>query len=80
MLSTKSQFRKQQIVARPTSKGEYRALHKIVAELSLFGELGLYLLARPILWCDNVGATYLNANHHISHAIAKHMEVDSHFV
>lgn len=29
---------------------------------SLFGELGLFLKNTPIIWYDNVGATYLAVN------------------
>ncbi|GJY11383.1 putative RNA-directed DNA polymerase [Tanacetum coccineum] len=55
----------------------------LVAELtwleSLLRELRVPVKSIPILWSDNMGATYLSANP-IFHARMKHVEVDFHFV
>nr|GEV39508.1 aluminum-activated malate transporter 13-like [Tanacetum cinerariifolium] len=46
---------------------------------ALLNELGIRSSSTPILWCDNLCATYLSANH-IFHARIKHVEIDYHFV
>ncbi|XP_019181951.1 PREDICTED: uncharacterized protein LOC109177096 [Ipomoea nil] len=75
--------RKQRTVARSSTEAEYKALVDVAAEVtwiqSLLGELGLLPNTVPILWCDNLGATYLCPNP-VFHARTKHVEVDYHFV
>ena len=46
---------------------------------TLLQELGVARQRVPILWCDNLGATYLTANP-VLHARTKHIEIDFHFV
>ncbi|GKC47574.1 RNA-directed DNA polymerase, eukaryota, partial [Tanacetum coccineum] len=69
--------RKQWTVSRSSTESEYKALADTVAELtwleSLLQELRVPVKSIPILWCDNLGATYLSANP-IFHARMKHVE------
>jgi hypothetical protein len=64
-------------------KSEYRAIAHASTEIiwlqSLLTELGMKSTSPPVLWCDNVGATYLTANP-LSHTCTKHIEIDVHFV
>nr|GEY08255.1 hypothetical protein [Tanacetum cinerariifolium] len=75
--------RKQRMVLRSSTEAEHTALADTVVELTwlqaLLNELGIRSSSTPILWCDNVGATYLSANH-IFHARTKHVEIYYHFV
>ncbi|GJW19927.1 putative RNA-directed DNA polymerase [Tanacetum coccineum] len=74
---------KQRTVSYSSTEAKYKALADIVVELTWFqallNELGIRPSSAPILWCDNLGATYLSANP-IFHARTKHVEIDYHFV
>lgn len=75
--------RKQRTVSRSSTEAEYKALANGTAEAtwvqSLLKELQVAQPRAPVLWCDNLGATYLTANP-VFHARTKHIEVDFHFV
>jgi hypothetical protein len=75
--------RKQPTVSRSSTEAEYKALANGTAEAtwlqSLIKELNVAQLRPPVLWCDNLGATYLTANP-VFHTCTKHIEIDFHFV
>ena len=75
--------KKQRGVARSSTEAEYRAVANTASELrwicSLLSELGVKLPTAPVIYCDNVGATYLCANP-VFHSRMKHIALDYHFV
>jgi hypothetical protein len=75
--------KKQPTVSRSSTESEYKAMANAAAKLawiqSLLSELGVTSPHRPVLHCDNIGATYLTSNP-LYHARTKHIEIDYQFV
>jgi hypothetical protein len=75
--------KKQPVVSCLTTESKYKSMANTAADLcwlqSLFSELCVFLPIVPILYCDNIGATYLSANP-VFHAWTKHISIDYHFV
>ena len=75
--------RKQATVSQSSTEAEYKALANAIAETmwvqKLLTELGIPHPPMARLWCDNLDAKYLNANH-VFHARTKHIEIDFYFV
>ncbi|RVX18433.1 Retrovirus-related Pol polyprotein from transposon RE2 [Vitis vinifera] len=66
-----------------STKAEYKALANVAAEIqwikSLLTDFRVPIAHSPILWCDNIVATYLTSNP-LFHARTKHIEIDFHYV
>ena len=73
----------QPTVSRSNTKAEYKAIANATTKIlwiqPLFRELAISLSTTPLLYCDNIGATYLSSNPTF-HARTKHIEIDYYFV
>lgn len=74
--------KKQKGVARSSTEAEYRAVANTASEVtwlcSLLSELRIDLPTPPVIYCDDVGATYLCANP-VFHSKMKPIALDYHF-
>lgn len=75
--------KKQKSVAKSSTEPEYRSVANTASELrwicNLLNELGITLHAIPVIYCNNVGATFLCANH-VFHSRMMHVALDYHFI
>jgi len=75
--------KQQQTIARSSTESKYKALANAAVELqwikSVLNDLGIPIVHSPILWCDNIGVTYLTSNP-LFHARTKHIRIDFHYV
>ncbi|KAL3846245.1 hypothetical protein ACJIZ3_003648 [Penstemon smallii] len=75
--------KKQSTIARSSTEAEYKALAIATCEIlwlqSLLRDLRIFSSSPPVLYCDNLGATYLSKNP-IMHSRTKHVDIDYHFV
>uniref|UniRef100_A0A3Q7J889 Reverse transcriptase Ty1/copia-type domain-containing protein n=1 Tax=Solanum lycopersicum TaxID=4081 RepID=A0A3Q7J889_SOLLC len=74
---------KQRIVARSSTEAEYRAIASTTTELcwvrNILNELAVTPAKIPIIYYDNLGATYVCSNP-VFHSRMKHIELDYHFI
>lgn len=76
-------LKKQHGVARSSTEAEYRSVANTASELrwicSLLTEMRILLSSPPVIYCDNIGATYLCANP-VFHSRMKHIVLGYHFI
>lgn len=74
---------RQKTLSRSSTEAEYQALASSAAEViwvrNLLFELGIVLPRSPLLYCDNMGATYV-AKNPVFHSRMKHLALDYFFV
>lgn len=70
--------KKQKSVARLSTEAEYGAVTN-TSSCILVTEFGITLLVPPVVYCDNVGATFLCVNP-VFHSRMKHVSIDYYFI
>lgn len=75
--------KKQKSVARSSTEAEYKSVASTSADVTwvrnLLAELQVNISSTPVIYCDNLSATYVAANP-VFHSRMKHIAVDYHFV
>ncbi|KAL1214822.1 Retrovirus-related Pol polyprotein from transposon RE1 [Cardamine amara subsp. amara] len=75
--------KKQKTVAQSSTELEYKSVSATSSEvewvMTLLGELGFSPSTPPVIYCDNIGATYFCANP-VFHSRMKHVAVDYHVI
>ncbi|GJT60626.1 ribonuclease H-like domain-containing protein [Tanacetum coccineum] len=75
--------KRQHTLFRSSAKAEYRGVANVVAETAwlrnLLRELHSPLSTATLVYCNNVRAVYMSANH-VQHQWRKHIEIDIHFI
>lgn len=75
--------KKQKSIARSSTEAEYRSIAQTAAEITyvshLMHELGVSHCDKPVIYCDNIGATRLSVNP-VFQSRMKHLGVDYHFI
>lgn len=76
-------LKKQQTVAGSNTEVEYKSLANKTIEIiwiqTLIKEFCFPFSFALILWCDNLGVTFLTVNP-VFHSWTKHMTIDFHFI
>lgn len=75
--------KKQKSIAKSSTEAEYRAISSTTGELmwvqNLLMEMGVRLTDIPVIYCDNLSATYLSANP-VFHSKMKHLAIAYYFI
>lgn len=70
-------------LTRSSTEAEYRSIANTASEVrwvcSLISEMGIPTTNTPVIYCDNIGATYLCANP-VFHTRMKHLALDYHYI
>lgn len=75
--------KKQNGVARSSMEAEYRAIANAASKVrwiwNILTDLKITLPTTPVIYCDNVGATYLSVNP-VFHSCMKQIALDYHYI